>query len=417
MSPDDRKPPQGAAMTATKWFFVLLFLFTTQHIKVVDGMPVTAVFFVFLLPITIATRLATIDRRLIALFIWAAVTSFYSYFLSGGEASIASVVYLLAMMVPFVLVTEVTGRAEIHISRSFLSGFNSFMVLAAVLGVGQLALGDSFFSFRDLLPSDLRLEGFNTSNQVEFGGVFINRSNGFFFLEPSLFSQYLAFAILFEVRTTRNPARIALMSIGMVASFSGTGIVLLAIGLGLTAMSSRSAKDILVTVAPIVLLVAAIIYFLPSLAARITEVNDGDSSGYWRFGLPIVIMYNSYSTSLHNVLLGVGPGVAKNNLDTLLMAYSSGIGKILFENGILGSCGIVAMYYRFGMKSCHQLWLVLTLLVFILIINCGIQQPITLFTTFLLVFFAAPALRVAGRSRNPTRRLSSHAARKYAQPS
>ena len=385
-------------MSPGKWFVVLLFLFTTQHITVFSGLSVTSVFFVMMLPIMLIAKRARVDRLLAVLFSWAAIAALYSYFLSEeGGASFASAAYLLVLMMPFVLVDQGSGPSLLKTSKNFLLAFKSFMILSVFLGLGAVLLGDDFFSFRDLIPAEIRLEGFNTSNVWQFGDVWIYRSNGFFFLEPSLFSQYLAWAILMEMKTTRNMAVVGLLTFGMLTTFSGTGVVLLAAGLGLTAIRLGSVKSIVATVAPLLALVGIIIYFLPSLAERAAEVGESDRSGYWRFGMPVVVIFESYTSSIHNVLFGVGPGVAKNNLDTMLMAYSSGIGKVLYENGFVGACGIVALYYNFGMKSCHQRGLVLTVMVFILIVTCGVQDPIVLLTSFLFVFYAAPALGDADR--------------------
>lgn len=387
-------------MNSTKWFAVFVFLFTTAHIKVTDGVPVTAIFLLLLAAWLHVKRVAIIDRQLGWLYVAIVVTSVISFLASGGLGSFSSLAYLLILTLPFVLRGRPAGIRQFSPHEAFISGFRRFMILSVLLGIAQLAIGDDFFSVRSVLPEEWLLEGFNTSNRMEVGSLYIYRSNGFFFLEPSFFSQYLAFVILLEMRTRRHLPSIAIMSLGMATSLSGSGFIVLTVGLLCMALRSKSAASIFYTLAPALAICAFAAYFLPSLAERVTELNDEDKSGYWRFVMPILYVYDSYASSVVAMLIGVGPGAAKNDLGTALMAYSSGAGKILFENGLLGAVPIVMIYYRFIMKSFAEQWFAISMLVFVLIVNCGIQEPMTLMVVLLFALFAAPA-STATRSPSP----------------
>lgn len=391
-------------MSPTKWFIAFLFLFTVQHIKIADGIPVTAILLLGLAGWALHRRLVRLRRRLAGIYLAIVGTSVASFIINGGQSSFASMAYLLLLTTPFVLSIRPAAARALTTPGDFHEGFRRFMIVAILLGAVQMVMGGDFFSVRSLLPEDLLLEGFNTSNQMEVGSFYIYRSNGFFFLEPSFFSQYLAFAILFEMRTRRHLPTIALMLVGMAMSLSGSGFMLLTIGLFVMGLRARSSIAILYSLAPVLVAGIAIVYFLPSLADRVTELNDEDKSGYWRFVMPILYVYESYSSSVVSMLFGVGPGAAKNDVLTALMAYSSGIGKVLYENGLLGGVPIIMIYHRFIMESFGERWFSISMLFFILVVNCGVQEPMTLMVVLLFAWFGAPAL---SPRRMPSRRASS----------
>jgi hypothetical protein len=380
-------------MNPEKWFLFFVFLFASQHLEIVEGVPFTVLTFIALPLILLAIGRAKVDAELLRVFLFVALASLLSCVVNGGVSSYASVALLLLVTAPLTLVIVKTHRSRQSSGAQFLDGFRAFMIFCVALGGVQVLLGETFVSVRDLMPEDWLLGGFNTSNQMEFDSGFVYRSNGFFFLEPSFFSQYVALVLLLEMRNSRNLVVMSIMAVGLALSLSGTGFVLLAVGALAMALRTAKIKNFMLTLVPLILLVAAVVYFLPSLAARLSELNDEDTSGYWRFVLPFVYIYQSYSESITLALFGVGPGVAKLSIDTLLMAYSSGFGKMFYEYGILTTLPLIWLYYRFCKKSYGEAWFTLAVLVLVLIINCGVQQPVILATVFLLVMQASPRLR------------------------
>jgi len=121
--------------------------------------------------------------------------------------------------------------------------------------------------------------------------------------------------------------------------------------------------------------------------------------------MPVLYVYDSYTNSLAGMLLGVGPGAAKNDVLTALMAYSSGIGKILFENGLLGGIPIIVIYHRFIMRTFRESWFSISVLFFVLIVNCGVQEPITLLAVMLFALFGAPRAEPSGARGRPVPRI------------
>lgn len=369
------------------WFLLVLIFFTGQHLQIIDGISVIAPLSVLLPFVLMASGLLVVDRNLAVLFGIVAIASLASCVASGEMNTLPSAMLLLVLNASFVFrrrgVLASTRGAAIGLTR----GFKAFMVLCVALGIMQVLPFNEFITVRDFLPEGWLLSGFNTSNRMDILGMSLYRSNGFFFLEPSFFSQYLAIAILLEMARGRNLFLIAVFSLGMLLSLSGTGFIVLGTGLVLMAVRSAKPKQMAATLAPLILMVVGIVYLLPSLAERLNELGDEDMSGYWRFVLPFVYIFQLYGDSLRGILFGVGPGVAKNSVDTALMAYSSGFGKMFYEFGILGSISLIHLHYRFCIRSFGDRWFAVTTIVFIYIVNCGIQEPATLLTIFMLAVF------------------------------
>lgn len=374
-------------MNTLGWFLAIVAFFTGQHLQIIEGVSAVAPLCVLLPFLLSAMGWLVIERDLVVLFGVVALASFASCIASGDPGTFSSAVLLLALNASCVFRRRSglpsAGDAALRLTRAF----KAFMVLCVALGAWQILPINDFITVRDFLPDQLLLSGFNTSNRMDVLGNSLYRANGFFFLEPSFFSQYLAIAILLEMARGRNLAFIGIMSIGMLLSLSGTGFILLGTGLGVMAVRTARPAQMLATLAPLALLVAAIVYFLPSLAERLNELGDEDMSGYWRFVLPFVYIFKLYSDSLQGVLFGVGPGVAKNSIDTMLMAYSSGFGKMFYEFGVVGSVLLMRLHYRFCKRNFGDRWFAAAMMVFIYVVNCGIQEPTTLLAMFMLAVF------------------------------
>jgi hypothetical protein len=256
----------------------------------------------------------------------------------------------------------------------------------------QLMLMDAFFSFRDIFPATFRVNGYNTTNAIVYGGS-VFRANGFLFYEPSFFSQFLGLAILVEMRTRRSPLALALFIAGMLASFSGTGLIML--GCGLLIVASRSfavsKKEALIAFLPLLLIALIGIYVFPEFfISRLEEFVQENSSAYIRFVSPFIYVFLAYTSSFVSMLLGVGPGVAGSLRDAEMMADFPGIGKMLFEYGMLGVTVVSAIYLRYCKRANMVTWIRWPILLIQFLLNNGIFTPVTLTFLILIALFGSP---------------------------
>ncbi|WP_168217669.1 hypothetical protein, partial [Paracoccus liaowanqingii] len=115
-------------------------------------------------------------------------------------------------------------------TRDVLFVYNRHMLVLGIVGVMQFALqfvGVKFFSFRGFVPEVFLIEhAYNVVIPLSYGSEFF-KSNGVFFLEPSLFSQFLAIALAAEIMLFRRTLYMAVYGMAIVASYSGSGLLTL----------------------------------------------------------------------------------------------------------------------------------------------------------------------------------------------
>ena len=107
------------------------------------------------------------------------------------------------------------------------------MALLAVAGLLQMAVQfvakpEWMFPLDMFLPEQLFISQFNLRIPITDSLPYL-KGNGLVFLEPSHFSQFLAFSILIELAYFRRLPRLALLGLAYLTSFSGTGAILLLI--------------------------------------------------------------------------------------------------------------------------------------------------------------------------------------------
>jgi hypothetical protein len=205
--------------------------------------------------------------------------------------------------------------------RRFFRVVNSCLIIVAVAGVLQFLLqfvGLGLFSFRDLVPNNWLLEApfYNTVIPIGTTGYF--KSNGFFAVEPSVFSQYMALAIIIEVLMFRRPLLLALFGAGLMCSQSGTGWLMIFTFLVAAALS-LGGRGVLICLATIIICalgLGALALFFPAgfdlFVARSGEFSEIGSSGYLRFITPWQIAAYVLHRTPWAALYGLGAGVGEH---------------------------------------------------------------------------------------------------------
>ena len=181
--------------------------------------------------------------------------------------------------------------------------------------VAQFA-GLGLFSFRGIVPDRLLFEdGYNLQILAGFGGVF--KSNGFFLLEPSIFSQVMALALMIEGLTFARPRFLLLFLAGFLLSMSGTGWVVLAVFV-LTVAVSLGWRGVMLAGATLAVLAGLgflVSLFAPDAAAaftgRLDEVFLPQTSGHLRFVTPFWLLGDVLRLQPDAAWAGLGAGVSE----------------------------------------------------------------------------------------------------------
>lgn len=339
--------PQAGAAAALAWT-VMLACLVLQRLAI----PVGELKVSLAVPVVGAAALAglaagvlVLDRlRVVLLLVLAAI----------GCLSMALAVHLplvfaprqsVASLAQFLLLTgfAVLAVARPVPARAAMGAVADAVALVALAGIAQFLLqfvGFGLFSFQGLVPDAfLNEEAWAVVLPIE--GTMLNRSNGFFLVEPSVLSQVVAIALMIETLWFRRPARFALLGAAFVVGGSGT--VLLVLGcFGLTLAAMNRGRGLLLAAGLAIgaaLAAGAAALLLPDVfaafAGRADEVAREGSSGHERFVTPFLIMAEAFGATPRTLLLGLGPGSAEH-LAVPWRYWTNTPAKVLIDYGVPG---------------------------------------------------------------------------------
>lgn len=258
----------------------------------------------------------------------------------GEIFSVASLLYLLMSYLPWIFCVRARFAWLYPVVVRF---FLDAMVVVALLTVVQMGvqfLGLPFLDPVTSLPDAFLVEEFNTTYPIVYGSPIL-KSNGMVMLEPSFLSQFFALAAVAAFLTRTSVWRVGLYCAGLLASVSGTGIVLALVGVvALVVRAREGLRPALVW--PAVALVAVLLAtpLGAVLAERRSELGQGGSSATLRFLTPYQEVAGGLEADPPRYLLGAGPGASDRTLESgrgragLAVVYPS-IPKLVYEYGIV----------------------------------------------------------------------------------
>jgi hypothetical protein len=225
--------------------------------------------------------------------------------------------------------------------------------------IGQFAIpGPTLFTFEDILPDAILSHGFNYVIPVA-GAPALMKSNGFFLVEPSSFSQLMALAIIAEFAFFRPSWRLALLGVGMVLAYSGTGLILFAIFVPALLIYRGHGRLVLLAVAGLVALaVFADSLHLTSLMDRVSEFGSDRSSAFARFLSPFYLFEDFIFPHVQTTLFGLGPGAIEPFFNSLeYEVHDPTWGKLFFEYGAFGTIPFVVFMCYCLFSGARSYWL------------------------------------------------------------
>ncbi len=278
---------------------------------------------------------------------------------------------------------------------AFFRVVNAAFVFIGLCGIAQFLLqfaGLGLFSFDDFVPRQFLFQGWNTAIPIGTSGYF--KSNGFFLVEPSVFSQVMALAIIVEILLFRRIAFMVVFCAGLMMSTSGTGWLML-LSFVLTASFSLGGRGVRLSLATVAAGVLALLGFASMFPAgfevfmsRTDEVYTIGSSGHDRFVTPWWFAGWILSRTPMAALYGLGPGITEHMAMTPPYLFNTNPPvKIGLEYGF--PVFIVYMgYILVAQRTMTQKALVAPALVLLLIDGGNSQFPPVLFLVFLLISIA-----------------------------
>ena len=307
----------------------------------------------------------------------------------GGEPNLQSL-----SQYPLLTSFAVLTFAEPVDEQYFFRKVNSWFSVIAAAGVLQFFLqfiGLRIFAFTGILPKFMLIE-FAYNLQIPLGVGSLMKSNGFFLIEPSAFSQVMALGFIIEILAFKRLAYLLLFFAGLVLSFSGTGwivlggfIVAAALGMGWRGIAMAGATVILVAV-----LLGLGSLMLPdiasALAQRSTELSRPGTSGHLRFITPFWALHDMLAQRPSAALLGLGAGISER----LNLAYEYDVNtpiKIVLDYGFPALLSYVLLFIG-GRKSPVQAGILVPACILFFFTGGYQQFPPMLFLILLLTSVA-----------------------------
>lgn len=257
----------------------------------------------------------------------------------------ASLLLLVALHLPYIVSLHGSDTND-GIVR-FLLGI---VTIFAWCGIAQNCL-HSFvsphflFPIENFTPNGFIVQLFNQQAATEYGSN-VYRANGVFLLEPSFFSQVLAVAIIAELCTFGRVKRLAVYGLALIASYSGTGLIVLAVCLPLCVVAQRRWGLLVLGLLALAVIVAVQMSFhTHTVLSRIGEFDSDQSSGYSRFVGGFRLFDRFLWVDPLRALFGFGAG---SYAGYSLRVHDFGAGemalfKMVFEFGLIGA----AAYFGF----------------------------------------------------------------------
>jgi hypothetical protein len=230
------------------------------------------------------------------------------------------------------------------------SGIVQFFAQAAIKG-------PTLFTW-SIFPYQVISHGFNYVIPVPgLGGM--NKSNGFFLLEPSSLSQMMTLAIIVELEFFRPSWRLIVLATALALSFSGTGLVLFCAIVPLMLLT-RGRGGILLVAVPAAVLLGGILAGpkIVLLLDRLQEFNSDQSSGFARFISPFFLFHDYLYPHTYTTLFGMGPGSIEGfSLKTAYLVHDPTWGKLIFEYGFLGALPFAIFVCHCFFAGARSIWL------------------------------------------------------------
>jgi hypothetical protein len=251
--------------------------------------------------------------------------------------SLPSLIHFIVLFLPFMFRAR-DPMDELDVTR-LIQKFLVFLALCGIVQFGAQFVGLAVFTFRPYVPGEYLVEElYNVSIPMSHGSLYL-KSNGFFLVEPSVASQFVAIGLMLELMYFKRLWVLVTLAFAMFVALSGTGLMVIVLFLILYAFSARATgrRDLLLVLGVVALFVILITVvfeeFGEALLSRRAEFFDERSSGYHRFVSPwraLLVLIERHPSFL---IYGVGPGSAEA-LEFSFIHWTNTPFKLISEYGL-----------------------------------------------------------------------------------
>ena len=306
--------------------------------------------------------------------------------------SLPSVLELFLLL--FLLLPQPAGAFDTKAVLPIFTFWARLIAVASLIQYGAQFVGLRFFSFASSFPAlgpFLTEAGYHVEAPLRYGSS-INRANGVFLLEPSILSQVMTLAIVVDVFVLRRLKWLALYAAALLASFSGTGALILTVTFLVAGVVSprQLPRAIGAIVLMVVLAGVAAVVFPSQFSTLADRVSGDDPSAHARYAEQFTVLQTIATDP--RLVAGFGPGAADGFIQSGSM---SALLKMFFDYGLLGLLTLVAYILTAWWRSDHPALMLVALFTFQLGGGYLLFPPMVLLLSLLCTWSRPLPLRAA----------------------
>ena len=229
-------------------------------------------------------------------------------FISGNTFSSTSLLLGVACYATFLVVVPSSQETYFQVIKAYQQiamGVCVIVFLDLALQVAGLGMPN----MNAIVPVGITTQTMNYIQPLTWGAG-IDKPNAFFMMEASYTSQFIAIALLIELAFFRRWAWVIGFALGLLGTFSGTGLMLIL--LTLPVLARRFWRSFLIyglVLMPLLSGVAVATGWYEIAAKRVASFDNKNSSSYGRFIGPFVAMDDVMSSgNQDNIVYGFGAG-------------------------------------------------------------------------------------------------------------
>lgn len=295
-------------------------------------------------------------RRVVALLVIAVMGCLSSIVsMAGSTARLAAISW--TSLAQFLLLSSfalLAFREPVDEER-FFRAINRWIFFIGVAGILQFFAqfaGVSVFAFSDYgFPIKFTQEYVFYNTVQTAGASTVIKSNGFFLVEASIYSQMAAIGLCIELVYFRRMRHLAVYALSLIVAISGTGwMVLGAFVVGaVISMGPRGAVIGIVALVVPTFALGVLALTQPDLfnyfVNRAGEFSSPGSSGHLRFVTPFWALADVLDETPLSLLIGGGAGASERLYTQLSYAYNINTPlKIVVEYGLPGLVAYLALF-------------------------------------------------------------------------
>ncbi len=267
-----------------------------------------------------------------------------SMFLTRYEASAFSLYTYFALYAMFLFPVVLEDAAYERFFRMIANVGAALCIIGALQYAIQYVWSPPWlFTWRTIIPPEYLIE-FNTLNWTGEWGSGLYKANGFFLMEASWLSQLGARTLLIAVIMLRDPRYLLLCVPGLIASYSGTGLLLFALfGIIPTILLVSRSRGMLMWIIVVASAVLAILSIfadalnLDVFTNRLAEFGRPDTSASFRFIVVWQAFERFLQESIPTLLFGAGPAAVEYYVQGLRTdGFVPGWLKLIVDYGFFG---------------------------------------------------------------------------------